>query len=122
MWHNGFAYDPGIFFVMGLFKFFAKQPRAIFQRPATCSLEKFTCVHRTKPCGEPCLAMRLATQLALFLDNKPGTFARVCEALAEAKINIYAIATSDTVENRSIFWPCSANSFAPSSCAASARA
>ncbi len=43
--------------------------------------------------------MRLATQLALFLDNKPGTFARVCEALAEAKINIYAIATSDTVDH-----------------------
>lgn len=43
--------------------------------------------------------MRLATQLALFLDNRPGTFARVCEALAEAKINIYAIATSDTVDH-----------------------
>ena len=43
--------------------------------------------------------MQLATQLALFLDNKPGTLARVCEALSAAKINIYAIATSDTVDH-----------------------
>ena len=43
--------------------------------------------------------MQLATQLALFLDNRPGTFARVCEALAEAKVNIYAISTSDTVDH-----------------------
>lgn len=43
--------------------------------------------------------MQLALQLALFLDNKPGTFARVCEALSDAKINIYAISTSDTVDH-----------------------
>jgi hypothetical protein len=43
--------------------------------------------------------MQLATQLALFLDNKPGTLARVCDALRSAKINIYAIATSDTVDH-----------------------
>lgn len=43
--------------------------------------------------------MQLTTQLALFLDNKPGTLARVCEALSKAKINIYAIATSDTVDH-----------------------
>jgi hypothetical protein len=43
--------------------------------------------------------MQLATQLALFLDNKPGTLARVCEALSEARINIYAIATSDTIDH-----------------------
>jgi hypothetical protein len=43
--------------------------------------------------------MQIALQLALFLDNKPGTFARVCEALSEAKINIYAISTSDTVDH-----------------------
>jgi hypothetical protein len=43
--------------------------------------------------------MELATQLALFLDNKPGTLARVCDALAEAKINIYAISMSDTVDH-----------------------
>jgi hypothetical protein len=43
--------------------------------------------------------MQLATQLALFLDNKPGTLARVCDALSRAKINIYAISTSDTVDH-----------------------
>jgi hypothetical protein len=43
--------------------------------------------------------MQLATQLALFLDNKPGTLARVCDALSAAKINIYAISTSDTVDH-----------------------
>lgn len=43
--------------------------------------------------------MQLATQLALFLDNKPGTLARVCEALSAAKINIYAVTTSDTIDH-----------------------
>jgi hypothetical protein len=43
--------------------------------------------------------MHLAKQLALFLANKPGTLARVCDALSEAKINIYAISTSDTVDH-----------------------
>jgi len=43
--------------------------------------------------------MQLATQLALFLDNRPGTFVRVCNALSEAKINIYAVSTSDTVDH-----------------------
>jgi hypothetical protein len=43
--------------------------------------------------------MQIATQLALFLDNRPGTLARVCDALSEAKINIYAISTSDTVDH-----------------------
>lgn len=44
-------------------------------------------------------AMQITTQLALFLDNKPGTLARVCDALSAAKINIYAITTSDTVDH-----------------------
>lgn len=43
--------------------------------------------------------MHIATQLALFLENKPGTLARVCDALRDAKINIYAFATSDTVDH-----------------------
>lgn len=43
--------------------------------------------------------MEIATQLALFLDNIPGTLARVCEALEEAKINIHAISISDTVDH-----------------------
>lgn len=43
--------------------------------------------------------MHIATQLALFLENKPGTLARVCDELQNAKINIYAFATSDTVDH-----------------------
>jgi hypothetical protein len=43
--------------------------------------------------------MQITKQLALFLENKPGTLARVCDALSAAKINIYAISTSDTVDH-----------------------
>jgi hypothetical protein len=43
--------------------------------------------------------MQITKQLAIFLDNRPGTLARVCETLAKAKINIYAISTSDTVDH-----------------------
>ena len=43
--------------------------------------------------------MHITTQLALFLENKPGTLARVCEAMREAKINIFAFTTSDTVDH-----------------------
>jgi len=44
----------------------------------------------------PKLSIETATQLAIFLANRPGALARVCEALANAKINIHALATSDT--------------------------
>jgi hypothetical protein len=47
----------------------------------------------------PKLSIETATQLAIFLANRPGALARVCEALANAKINIYALATSDTVDH-----------------------
>ena len=62
------------------------------------------------------LSIETATQLAVFLANRPGALARVCEALAKAEINIYALATSDTVDHtvvrmvvaiqprRSCFW------------------
>ncbi len=43
--------------------------------------------------------MQITKQLAIFLENRPGTLARVCDALAGAKINIYAITTSDTVDH-----------------------
>jgi hypothetical protein len=43
--------------------------------------------------------MELVTQLALFLKNKPGTLAAVCDALAEANINIFALTISDTVDH-----------------------
>ena len=47
----------------------------------------------------PSLSIETATQLAVFLANRPGALARVCEALAKAEINIYALATSDTVDH-----------------------
>lgn len=43
--------------------------------------------------------MQITKQLALFLENRPGTLARVCDALSAAKINIYAISISDTVDH-----------------------
>ena len=47
----------------------------------------------------PKLSIETATQLAVFLANRPGALARVCEALAKAEINIHALATSDTVDH-----------------------
>ena len=43
--------------------------------------------------------MQITKQLAIFLDNRPGTLARLADALGEAKVNIYAITTSDTVDH-----------------------
>lgn len=43
--------------------------------------------------------MHIAKQLAIFLENRPGMLARVCDALAENKINIHALATSDTIDH-----------------------
>ena len=43
--------------------------------------------------------MHITKQLAIFLENRPGTLARVCDALTNEKINIYAISTSDTVDH-----------------------
>jgi hypothetical protein len=45
------------------------------------------------------LSMETATQLAVFLSNRPGALARVCEALAEAGINITALTVADTVDH-----------------------
>ena len=47
----------------------------------------------------PKFSIETATQLAVFLANRPGALARVCEALAKAEINIRALATSDTVDH-----------------------
>jgi hypothetical protein len=41
----------------------------------------------------------VARQLAVFLDNRPGTLASLCGILSEAKINIFAISTSDTIDH-----------------------
>jgi len=48
---------------------------------------------------DPKLSIESATQLAIFLANRPGALARVCEALAKAEINVHALATSDTVDH-----------------------
>ena len=43
--------------------------------------------------------VKIVTQLAVFIENKPGTLAAVCDALAAADINIYGLATSDTIDH-----------------------
>jgi hypothetical protein len=48
---------------------------------------------------DPKLSMKSATQLAVFLANRPGALARVCDALAKVEINIHALTTSDTVDH-----------------------
>jgi hypothetical protein len=40
-----------------------------------------------------------ATQLAVFLSNRPGALSRVCRELADAAINIHALAISDTADH-----------------------
>jgi hypothetical protein len=44
-------------------------------------------------------AMEITTQLSVFLANKPGTLASVCDELAKHKVNIYALTISDTVDH-----------------------
>ena len=43
--------------------------------------------------------MDIAKQLSVFLANTPGTLSEVCDELAKLKINIYALANSDTVDH-----------------------
>lgn len=45
------------------------------------------------------LSLEQATQLAVFLSNRPGTLARVSDALAKAGVNIHALTISDTVDH-----------------------
>jgi hypothetical protein len=45
------------------------------------------------------LAPKIVQQLALFLENKPGALAMVCDALAAAKINIFGLSVSDTTDH-----------------------
>lgn len=47
----------------------------------------------------PHISMEPVTQLALFLSNRPGALAKVCEELAKAEINIHALSISDTVDH-----------------------
>ena len=43
--------------------------------------------------------MEIVQQLTLFLANRPGTLAAVCEELAKQKINIFALTISDSVDH-----------------------
>jgi hypothetical protein len=45
------------------------------------------------------LAPKIVHQLAVFLENKPGALAAVCDALAAAKINIFGLTVSDTTDH-----------------------
>jgi hypothetical protein len=43
--------------------------------------------------------VRLGSQLALFLANRPGALGEVCGVLAGQGVNIHALTTSDTVDH-----------------------
>jgi len=43
--------------------------------------------------------MHVHKQLAIFLENRPGALAAMCETLAEADINLLALTVSDTVDH-----------------------
>lgn len=43
--------------------------------------------------------MEIVTQLAVFLENRPGTLARALAELGKHKINVYALSISDTVDH-----------------------
>lgn len=43
--------------------------------------------------------MHLATQLSVFLENRPGTLAEICRVLGRAGINIIAMTTSDSIDH-----------------------
>ncbi len=43
--------------------------------------------------------MDIVTQLAVFLENKPGALARMCRVLEKEKVNILGLTVSDTVDH-----------------------
>lgn len=43
--------------------------------------------------------MEIINQISVFLANKPGTLAAVCEELEKAKINILALTITDSVDH-----------------------
>ena len=47
-------------------------------------------------------SVRIVEQLAIFIANRPGTLADMCDALAEEKINIYGLTVSDTVDHAAV--------------------
>lgn len=50
---------------------------------------------------------QITTQLSVFLANKPGTLANVCETLAAEGVNIFALTISDTVDHAVVRLICS---------------
>lgn len=43
--------------------------------------------------------MRVDKQLSVFLENRPGTLAAMCECLADKGVNLLAMTVSDTVDH-----------------------
>jgi hypothetical protein len=43
--------------------------------------------------------MAIQKQLSIFLENRPGALAHICDILAEASVNILAVSTHDAVDN-----------------------
>ncbi len=43
--------------------------------------------------------MEVVEQLSVFLNNKPGVLASVCNAMAEAGVNLRGLSVSDTVDH-----------------------
>ncbi len=43
--------------------------------------------------------MAVKSQISVFLENRPGTLAKACGALARKKVNIQAISVADTVDS-----------------------
>ena len=43
--------------------------------------------------------MAILKQLSVFLENKPGVLARLCDSFAENKINIRAISVADAIDH-----------------------
>jgi hypothetical protein len=46
---------------------------------------------------EPRISIKIATQLAIFMTNRPGSLAAACRALADAGVRIEALATEGDV-------------------------
>ena len=43
--------------------------------------------------------MAVETQLSVFLENRPGILAHICDVLSQASINVLALSTHDAVDN-----------------------
>ena len=43
--------------------------------------------------------IKIAKQIAIFLDNRPGTLARLCQALSKAGVNILGLSILDAIDH-----------------------